>query len=82
MITVDDMMRLGLGKLLEYLDMSKDELLTFMVEIRAPTLKLLAEYLSQDTGICEYCGDNYVFILDSSICEDCLNYYESHKNWR
>jgi hypothetical protein len=81
-VTPHDMIRLGLGKLLEYFDMSKDELHTFMVEEGLETIEKLSIYLSEDTEVCNYCGDNYAHLEDTGMCYDCRQYIVSHKNWR
>lgn len=81
-VRVADMERLGLGKLLEYVNMSKDELHAFMVENSLETLEKLAIFLSEDTEICEICGNNYAHMDNCGICDDCFDYLQAHKNWR
>lgn len=82
MITAQDMERLGLSKLLDYMDLTKEELHTFMVEERMYTIELLAAYLSEDSQVCSYCCNNYGHMEMGGICDDCLNYIESHEDWR
>lgn len=77
-----DMERIGLEKLLEYMDMSVEELKDFMIGEGCITIEQLAEVLSEETTICSYCGDNYAHIEDDGICEQCFQYFISHRDWQ
>lgn len=81
-IQVGDMIRIGLDKLLLYLDMTKEDLHSFMVNTQMPTLELLAEYLSEDSDICDYCGNNYVHVSEEPICEECIEILQNKSSWR
>lgn len=82
MITVDDMMDLGLGKLLDYVDMTKDELLDFMLDRGYILLVDLCEFLSEHTVICEHCKNDYAAMENGGICVDCLDALYSTPAWR
>ena len=71
MLSESDIVRLGIDKLLEYLCMTKQGLIEFMVSKRIVTIHQLALYLSEDTSICSICSNAYVFILDNGFCDVC-----------
>lgn len=78
MITTQDLERIGLEKILEFMDLEgKEDLRIFMVENRMPTLTLLAEYLSIFAVVCQYCHQDLVpIIYETLICGDCYDIIE------
>lgn len=78
MITTQDLERIGLEKILEFMDLEdKEDLRIFMVENRIPTLILLAEYLSTFAVVCQYCHQDLVpIIYETLICGDCYDIIE------
>jgi hypothetical protein len=79
-LTADILIRLGTNKLLTFLEMSRNELLTMMVTEGCVTLELLAEMLSETTVLCECCGDDYAFI-DDGICMHCQVEPRPRRHW-
>ena len=78
MITTQDLERIGLEKILEFMDLEdKEDLRIFMVENRMPTPTLLAEYLSTFAVVCQYCHQDLVpIIYETLICGDCYDIIE------
>lgn len=79
MITIQDLERVGLEKILEFMELDdKEDLRIFMVENRVHTLALLGEYLSQYAVVCQYCHRDLVpIVYDTLICGDCYDIIEA-----
>lgn len=75
-ITVATIVRFGTDALIDYLDLeNKEHLIEFMVDMGLVTLELLADYLSEFTVICDYCGCHYANMESDSapFCRDCFD---------
>ena len=72
-ITVRDLIRLGLPKLLELLGFDDEkELAWYMADMGCPTLEDFVEhFMSHNFGLCSCCNDNYVDLEETDICYYC-----------
>lgn len=78
MILAEDLERIGLNKLLEFLCFeSREDLRILMVRNNIPTLEDLAVYLSQEVTLCRYCHSDFIYIMyDLPVCSSCHDIME------
>ena len=82
MLTANMLEKLGIDKILEYLEFEdKWALAEYMYENMLYTIEDLAEHLNETTVICSMCGFNYAHIEDG-LCEECKEHLYNHPNWR
>jgi hypothetical protein len=82
-ITVEDLKRLGVEKLCNFLGLETiDEFKLWLVStFERPSLAEIAFYLSAEASVCSNCGDNYVTLVESSVCDVCLDNAWSSRSW-
>ena len=64
---------MGLEKLLEWIDMSVDELATYMVSMGVITMDEFAVLLNTTTTKCCRCGMNFVEYCGEIVCTECID---------
>lgn len=76
MLTGDDLVRIGVEAVMEFLEAtSREDLALMMVENGCYNHEMFAIVLD-DKGarICEKCNNNLVWVDDGCVCESCFNY--------
>lgn len=71
MITVNDMIRLGTDKLLEFLELdTREDLAELMIQNDLITLEQLVIALNDITTLCMRCNNEYAR-LEDPVCHEC-----------